>query len=145
MEKQWSTNIFDCYNIETVSSCCCLPISLLYTVNKEYQNKSLNYIHCTLLSISMGTYLINPPLGYLLYQSNIISLTSALRNHVRNNQGIISDKTCSDECYDICVTASCPALSLGQVMRQISKNNIEKKQIINEGFIPIIDIRMERD
>ena len=136
MSSKWSTSLFDCCNYSTATSCCCLPFTLLHTVHKEHNSSSLTCIHCTLLSVSLGSYLIDPLLGSLLYQTNIISLTSVLRNHVRDTENIISDQTCSDQCYDISVTAICPALSLAQVIRQTEDRN--------KAYAPVVEYKIER-
>ena len=136
MSSKWSTSLFDCCNYPTTTACCCLPFTLLHTVHKEHNSNNLTCIHCTLLSISLGSYLIDPLLGSLLYQTNIISLTSALRSHVRDTENIVSDQTCSDQCYDVSVTAVCPALSLAQVIRQTEDRN--------KAYAPVVEYKIER-
>ena len=136
MPSKWSTNLFDCCNTQTAAACCCFPCTLLHTVQKEHQNKQLTCINCALLTLSFGSYLIDPVFGYLIYQINMISLTSSLRNDVRETDKIVSDQTCTDKCYDVTVTALCPALSLAQVMRQQNERS--------PPYVPMVQYKMER-
>ena len=134
----WSSNLFDIYNTETISSCCCFTFTLISTVHNEYKNPKITCINCTLLSLPLGIYFINPFIASLSYQVVSLSITSSLRNSIRNSEEIVSDQTCSDNCYDNSVTALCPHLSLAQTLRQQSNRD-------NRTYEVIVDNKIDRD
>lgn len=132
----WSSNLFDCFNIETLAACCCLPFTTLTTAHEQHNNPKLSTSTCCILSTPIVLYNFYPQIAIVSYNILMTTVISATRHTVREQEGIISDQTCTDPFYDVIVTAVCPHLSLAQTMRQQKHSKEQIYKIINDDEPP---------
>jgi len=132
----WSSNLFDCCNTETLSACCCLPFTTIATTHELHKKPSLTASTCCVLAMPFAFYNFYPEIAIISYNIMLTTIISSIRNTVREQDGIISDQTCTDPFYDVFVTAICPHLSLAQTMRQQKFSKEQTYKIIVEYDAP---------